>query len=144
MASELASLIVDGVKTATCSSVWEWDNAANPMPRPGLLTVVVDGAGTPRCIIETVRVERSTFDAVGAEFAFADLNGTITRVLAAPALGLLLASIAKIRPPAIANDAGRVRTLPCAIPIGVRSTGQVRGDCSFRKEHASPANLMSD
>ncbi len=47
MASELASLIVAGVKTATCSSVWEWDDTANPMPRDGLLTVVVDGAGTP-------------------------------------------------------------------------------------------------
>lgn len=75
MASELASLIVAGVKTATCSSVWEWDNTDNPMPRDGLLTVVVDGAGTPRCIIETVRVETATFDVIGAEFAYAEGEG---------------------------------------------------------------------
>ena len=75
MASELASLIVAGVKTATCSSVWEWDHTANPMPREGLLTVVVDGAGTPRCIIETVRVETATFEAVDGEFASAEGEG---------------------------------------------------------------------
>ena len=75
MATELASLIVAGFKTATCSSVWEWDDTTNPMPREGLLTVVIDGAGTPRCIIETVRIETATFDVIGSEFAYAEGEG---------------------------------------------------------------------
>ena len=42
MADELGSLIAAGVKTAACSSVWEWKAEGRPIPEPGYLTIVRD------------------------------------------------------------------------------------------------------
>ena len=75
MASDLGALIVSGVKTATCSSLWEWEHTGDPVPCSGLLTVVTDGAGRPMCIIETLDVEIVPFAKVGPEFAHAEGEG---------------------------------------------------------------------
>jgi uncharacterized protein YhfF len=75
MASELGALIVSGVKTATCSSTFEWEHAGDPIPHEGLLSIVLDGAGAPLCIIETLRVEIVAYEEVGPEFAYAEGEG---------------------------------------------------------------------
>lgn len=75
MATELGALIVSGVKTATCSSVWEWDQTGETIPHEGLLTIVVDGSGRPLCIFETLKVETVSFEDVSAEFAYAEGEG---------------------------------------------------------------------
>jgi uncharacterized protein YhfF len=40
MADELGILIARGVKTATCSALWEWDAEDKPIPQEGLITIV--------------------------------------------------------------------------------------------------------
>lgn len=80
MADELGALIAAGVKTATCSALAEWQSEGEEPPEPGLLTVVLDGADKPLCIIETVEVTVKPFNQVDA--AFADEEGEGDRSLA--------------------------------------------------------------
>ena len=69
LADRLGSLVLAGVKTATCSALWEWEAAGDPLPQAGLLTVVLGGEGRPRGIIETLEVRVVPFDQVDGEFA---------------------------------------------------------------------------
>ena len=69
LADELGSLVLSGVKTATCSALWQWQAAGDPHPRAGLLTVFLDGAGRPLGIIETLEVCLVAFNQVGEDFA---------------------------------------------------------------------------
>lgn len=75
MAQELADLIAAGTKTATCSCVWEWEAAGKPLPEAGYLTLVLDGAGAPVCIIETLHVEVKPYHQVDAAFAYQEGEG---------------------------------------------------------------------
>lgn len=68
-ADEGATLILDGTKTATSSAFWDYPNGRTPFV--GALSVLLDGSGRPRAIIETERVTVMPFDAVDAEFACA-------------------------------------------------------------------------
>ena len=73
LASELASLVTDGTKTATCMTV---DDPSRP--RPGERWVVLDGRGEPACVIETLEVVERRFDEVDAEFARQEGEGDRT------------------------------------------------------------------
>ncbi len=75
MADELGALIVAGTKTATCSALWEWEAEGEPIPRPGHLTVVLDGKNQPLCIIETTEVTIRPYNEVDAQFAFEEGEG---------------------------------------------------------------------
>jgi uncharacterized protein YhfF len=75
LADELVALVLDGVKTATCSALWEWEAEGNPIPQPGAFWIVLDGRGAPRCIVETVEVTMRRYDEVDAEFAAAEGEG---------------------------------------------------------------------
>ncbi len=75
MADELGALIASGVKTATCSALAEWEYDGEQVPASGLLTVVLDGAGQPLCIIETVEVTVKPYNQVDAAFAFEEGEG---------------------------------------------------------------------
>ncbi len=75
LADELASLVVSGVKTATCSALWEWEAANDPLPPAGLFTVVLAGDGAPVCIVETTEVTICPFDQVDARFAWEEGEG---------------------------------------------------------------------
>lgn len=70
LADELAALVLEGRKTATCSAVCEWEAEGDWRPTVGLLTIVLDGRGTPLCIIETTEVTYRRFDEVDAQFAY--------------------------------------------------------------------------
>jgi len=78
LADELGALIVSGVKTATCSSVCEWEHTGGAIPREGLMTIVIDGSGAPMCIIETLAVEIMAYQDVTAEIAYAEGEGDRT------------------------------------------------------------------
>jgi uncharacterized protein YhfF len=78
MADELGALIARGVKTATCSSLWEWEAEGNPIPHVGLVTVVLDGRGEPLCIVETVEVSIRKYNEVDAEFACDEGEGDLS------------------------------------------------------------------
>ena len=75
MADELGGLIAAGIKTATCSSVWEWQAEGAEWITPGLLTVVLDGRNEPLCIVETVEVTLRRFADVDESFAFDEGEG---------------------------------------------------------------------
>jgi len=78
MADELGALIAQGTKTATCSAVWEWEAEGNPIPEPGLVTIVLDGRGDPLCIVETVEVSVRQYNEVDADFARAEGEGDLS------------------------------------------------------------------
>jgi uncharacterized protein YhfF len=75
MADELGDLIARGIKTATCSALWEWEAEGKPIPEKGLLTVVLNGRGDPLCIVETTEVTVRPYHEVDAEFAQAEGEG---------------------------------------------------------------------
>ena len=78
MADELGALIAQGIKTGTCSSLWEWDAEGNPIPAVGLITIALDGRGEPLCIVETVEVTIRKYNDVDADFARAEGEGDLS------------------------------------------------------------------
>ncbi len=70
LADDLLALVLEGKKTATCGAVRDFGPKGEPMPVVGRRDVVLDGAGRPAAVIETVEVVIRRFDAVGSAFAF--------------------------------------------------------------------------
>ena len=54
------------------SVVWEWEHDNDVPLQPGMLSIICDGAGTPRCVLETKRVEQLAYQDVTADFARAE------------------------------------------------------------------------
>ena len=78
MADELGTLIAQGTKTGTCSALWEWEAEGNPIPKVGLVTIVLDGKGEPLCIVETIEVFIRNYNEVDADFARAEGEGDLS------------------------------------------------------------------
>lgn len=78
LADDLGHLVASGEKTGTCSALWEWEAEGNPIPQPGLITIVLDGIGQPICIIEITDVLVCRFNAVDEEFAHAEGEGDLS------------------------------------------------------------------
>lgn len=70
LADELLSLVLRRLKTATC-----WPIEEGQQTEVGRRSVVCDGAGRPRAILETVSIEQMAFDQVGQEFAASEGEG---------------------------------------------------------------------
>ncbi len=70
LADELLDLVIKGVKTATCST----EDEPN-LSSPGERWFVLDGHGTPRCVIETTEVTFRRFGEVDAAFAYEEGEG---------------------------------------------------------------------
>jgi uncharacterized protein YhfF len=70
LADELLALVLKGVKTATCSTEDEPNTST-----PGERWIVLDGRGTPRCVIETTEVTYRRFGEVDAAFAHEEGEG---------------------------------------------------------------------
>ena len=75
LADALLRLVLARVKTATAAAVWEYESAAEPLPKRGDLSVVLDGAGEPCALIRTTAVTVVPFDAVTEEHAFLEGEG---------------------------------------------------------------------
>lgn len=75
MADRLGALVARGVKTATCSMLWEYESESETLPREGQLSLLLDGQGRPLCVLETVEVEVRPFDRVDAAFAHDEGEG---------------------------------------------------------------------
>jgi uncharacterized protein YhfF len=75
MADELGGLVAAGTKTATCSLLWEHERDGEPVPKPGDLSLILDGAGQPLAVIETTEVTIRPYDQVDAAFAFEEGEG---------------------------------------------------------------------
>ena len=78
MADELGALIVDGTKTATCSSLWEWEAEGESPPETGTVTIVLDGRGEPIGIVETTEVTIRNYNEVDADFAHDEGEGDLS------------------------------------------------------------------
>jgi len=74
-ADSLAELVLRGRKRATAGLVWSFEAVAQPLVRPGSLSVVTDWTGKPLCIIETTYVEVVPFQNVSALFASIEGEG---------------------------------------------------------------------
>ncbi|GMA25325.1 hypothetical protein GCM10025864_30840 [Luteimicrobium album] len=75
LADELLALVLAGRKTATSSSLPEYEAGGEPLPRVGELSILLDGAGRPRALIRTTHVETVPFAQVTADFAAAEGEG---------------------------------------------------------------------
>ncbi|HLV36467.1 MAG TPA: ASCH domain-containing protein [Spirillospora sp.] len=69
LADELARLVLQGIKTATASALWEYESEGQAVSRPGDLSIILSGDARPLCIIETVEIHTLPFNAVDAQFA---------------------------------------------------------------------------
>jgi uncharacterized protein YhfF len=76
MASRLAHLVTCGAKRGT--STWFPPGDTDAPPRPGLISIVTDAFGHPRCAIRTDSVERVRFDAMPAHLAALEGEGDLT------------------------------------------------------------------
>ena len=75
LAQELAELIVTGIKTATCSALWEWQAENASLPEAGTITIVLDGQQRPVGIVEIVEVKIRAYNEVDAQFAYEEGEG---------------------------------------------------------------------
>jgi uncharacterized protein YhfF len=75
MAAVLGDLVRRGVKTATCSLLWEHELGGEPLPELGDLSIITDWDGHPLCIIETVEVQIRAFREVDEQFAYEEGEG---------------------------------------------------------------------
>jgi len=73
LAARLAGLVLAGTKTATCWAIEDGERT-----RVGKRMVMLDGAGAPRAIVETVELTRRRFDEVDAAFAHDEGEGDRT------------------------------------------------------------------
>ena len=68
-ADELAALVLAGKKKATASLPIEYTSIAETLPRPGDMSIILDGAVEPVAIIERTSVHLGPFQDVEANFA---------------------------------------------------------------------------
>jgi len=75
LADELLALVLAGSKTATCGAARDYGDGGEPLPVVGRRDVVLDGAGRPAAVIETIEVTRYAFRDVPEAFALAEGEG---------------------------------------------------------------------
>jgi uncharacterized protein YhfF len=73
LADELAELVLSGRKTATC-----WAATQGLLTQVGKRMVMLDGAGRPRAVLETVELAQRRFLDVDAAFAHDEGEGDRT------------------------------------------------------------------
>jgi uncharacterized protein YhfF len=78
LADELGALVLSGVKTGTCSALWEWEAEGNPIPEAGLISITLNGMGDPICILETTEVTLRRYNEVDEDFARAEGEGDLS------------------------------------------------------------------
>lgn len=77
-ADALLDLVLAGIKDGTASSLWDHESSGEPLPEVGELSVVLDGAGDPRAVLETTEIRIVPFDEVDADHARAEGEGDRT------------------------------------------------------------------
>ena len=61
-ANDLLSLVLQGKKTATCSSVDSFRIKGEALPKLGDYCIVTDWSGEPRGVIKTINIEKMKFE----------------------------------------------------------------------------------
>jgi uncharacterized protein YhfF len=89
MATELADLVIAGIKRATASLARDYGEGREPTPRPGDFVIMLDGEGHPRFIWRTTEVTIKPLSQVDEAFAWDEGEGDRTRRLVARCLSPL-------------------------------------------------------
>ncbi|MEH7225343.1 ASCH domain-containing protein [Bacillus sp. JJ1566] len=74
----LAQLVIDGIKTATCSGYVFYEIENEPLPRVDDYSIVLNSKDEPVAIIKTVEVTIQPMNEVPEEFAIAEGEGDRT------------------------------------------------------------------
>ncbi|MCR4902388.1 MAG: ASCH domain-containing protein [Butyrivibrio sp.] len=74
-ADELAELVLNGTKTATCSVFTLYEVEGEELPKEGELSIVLDSKDNAVCIIQTTKVYVTSFKDVSEEHAFKEGEG---------------------------------------------------------------------
>ena len=69
LADALAALVLRGLKSATCTTLAEYQEKGEAIPTPGERFVMLDSRGVPLGVIETVAIEVQPAGAVDEAFA---------------------------------------------------------------------------
>ena len=78
LATELALLVRDGPKRATAGLASDYEDETEALPAVGNLSVILDGEGSPVCVIRTTEVEIRSFGDVDEAFAWDEGEGDRT------------------------------------------------------------------
>lgn len=74
----LAQLVIDGVKTATCSSHIFYELENEPLPTTKDYSIILNSQDEPVAIIKTIEVTVTPMNEVTEEFAIAEGEGDLT------------------------------------------------------------------
>ena len=72
LCEELVSLIVAGLKTATCGALRDYEAEGAPLPEVGQYEVVLHWDGTPAAVTRTTQVTVQPYSSVTEDFALAE------------------------------------------------------------------------
>ncbi|MDO4734393.1 MAG: ASCH domain-containing protein [Lachnospiraceae bacterium] len=74
-ADKLADLVVQGIKTATCSAYDLYQINNEPLPKVGDYSVILNSSGEAVCIVKTLKIYVTEFKNVSAEHAYKEGEG---------------------------------------------------------------------
>ena len=74
-ADELARLVKEGIKTATCSALCFYEMEGEVLPKVGEYSVILDSKDQAVCIIRTTKVYTTGFNQVSEEHAWKEGEG---------------------------------------------------------------------
>lgn len=77
-ADECAALVQNGIKTATCGALFDYEANGEHVPEVGDLWIITDWDGNPKCIIKTTKIKIQKFSEVDAEFAKQEGEGDLS------------------------------------------------------------------
>ena len=72
---KLAYLVLQGIKTATCSAYDLYEANHEPLPKAGDYSIILNSRGEAVCIIKTLKVYVTPFNKVSEEHAFKEGEG---------------------------------------------------------------------
>ena len=73
---ELAQLVVDGVKTATCNALKLYELNNRPVPQCGDYHIILNKDFEPVCVIQITSVNIKKYDEIDEKFAIAEGDGS--------------------------------------------------------------------
>lgn len=68
-ADECAELVVNGIKRATATSLWWFEENNEPLPKVGDQYIVTDWNGNAKAVIETTKIDKVPYNEITPEFA---------------------------------------------------------------------------
>lgn len=74
-ANECAELVVKGIKQATATSFWWFENNNEPLPKISDLSIVTDWQGNAKAVIKITKIEQVPYNKITAEFAATEGEG---------------------------------------------------------------------